>query len=78
MTYMAKPILQEPQGVMKFTILIDPSLLIITLHLVCLILYGHALAQEPLQRGREIYKFGKPFPGHHNYVLILTVLCSGE
>ena len=53
-------------GVMKVTILVDPSLVIITIYLVCLIyalgvekkilkeimhLYGHTLAQEPLLRG---------------------------
>ena len=30
--------------------------------------YGYALTQEPLHRGNEIYKFGRPFLGHHYYV----------
>ena len=38
MTYMATPYTRIPQpGVMKFTILVDPSFVIITLHLDCLI-----------------------------------------
>ena len=55
------------QGFIKFTILLDPSLVIITIYIICLIhvrssvdkkrrnltfsLYGHAPAQEPLPRG---------------------------
>ena len=34
-------------------------------------LYGHALAQEPRPRGREIYNFGRPFLGHHYYLVCL-------
>ena len=38
MTYMATPKIGTPAlGVMKFTILVDPSLVIITIYLVCLI-----------------------------------------
>ena len=33
----------------------------------------HDLAQEP--RGHEIYNFGRPLLGHHNYVPSLSVLC---
>ena len=40
-------------------------------------LYDHALAQEPLPRGHEIYNFGKPFFGHHYYILGLSDLCLG-
>ena len=38
-------------------------------------LYGHALAQEPLPGGHEIYNFGRPFHGHHYYILGLSDLC---
>ena len=38
MTYMATLLYKNPApGVMKFTILVDPSLIIITTYLVCLI-----------------------------------------
>ena len=62
---MATPNIRTPAlGVMKFTILVDPSLVIITLYL-CLgvekifkkimhfhyMTYGHTLAQELLPRG---------------------------
>ena len=40
-------------------------------------LYGHAPAQEPLSRGQEIYNFGRPFLGHHDYILGLSDLCMG-
>ena len=40
-------------------------------------LYGHSLAQEPLPRGHEIYNFGRPFLGHHYYILGLSDLCLG-
>ena len=40
-------------------------------------LYGHALAQEPLPQNHEIWHFGRPFLGHHNYILRLSVLCLG-
>ena len=84
-------------GVLKFAILVDPSLVITIIYLVCLIysvgvekkilkknnafslydLYGHALAQEPLPRGHEIYNFGRPFLCHYNYILSLSDLCLG-
>ena len=38
-------------------------------------LYGHGLAQEPLSRGHEIYKFGRPFRGHRYYILSFSDLC---
>ena len=38
-------------------------------------LYGHALAQEPLPGGHEIYNFGRPFLGHHYYKLSMSDLC---
>ena len=38
-------------------------------------LYGHALAQEPLPQVHEIYNFGRPFLGHHYYILGLSDLC---
>ena len=34
-------------------------------------LYGHALPKNPCLRGREIYHFGRPFLGNHNYLLTL-------
>ena len=46
-----------------------------TLTVVCLILYGHVLAQEPLPRGHEIYNLGRPFLDHHYYTLILSETC---
>ena len=39
--------------------------------------YGHALRQEPLPRGHESYNFGRPFRGHHYYILSLFDLCLG-
>ena len=39
-------------------------------------LYGHTLAKEPCPRGHEIYKFSRPFPGHHYYQLGLSEPCS--
>ena len=30
-------------------------------------LYGHTLTSEP--RGHEIYNLGRPFLGHHYYIL---------
>ena len=33
--------------------------------------------KEPLPRGHEIYNFARPFLGHHNYILSLSVLCVG-
>ena len=38
-------------------------------------LYGHALAQEPLPWGHEIYNFGRPFLCHHRYILALSDIC---
>ena len=32
-------------------------------------LYGHALAMNPCPRGHEIYNFGRPYLGHHTYIL---------
>ena len=39
--------------------------------------YDHAPAQEPLPRGNEIYNFDRPFLGHHNYILTMSVLSLG-
>ena len=68
---------------MEFTILIDPSFVVITLYIICLkrrkniafLLYGHALAQEPCPRDHEI--FGWLFLGHHYLKLRLSDLCLG-
>ena len=38
-------------------------------------LYGHALAQEPLPWGHEIYNFCKPFLRHHYYIPSLSLPC---
>ena len=77
---------------MKFTILVDPSYVIITTHLICLIdaweyirnnafslhdLFGHAQAHESLPWGHKNYNFGGPFLGHHYYALSLSDLCLG-
>ena len=54
MTYMATPNIRTPAlGAMESTILVNHSLVIITIYLVCLIydLYDHTLAQEPLPLG---------------------------
>ena len=40
-------------------------------------IYGHALTSEPLPRGHEIYNFGRPFLGHHYYIISLSDLCLG-
>ena len=37
----------------------------------------NALAQEPLPGGHVIYNFGKPFLGHHYYILGMSYLCLG-
>ena len=37
----------------------------------------NALAQEPLPGGHEIYNFGKPFLGHHYYILSFSYVCLG-
>ena len=39
--------------------------------------YGIALAQELLPGGHEIYNFGRPFLGHHYYILSLSDLSLG-
>ena len=35
-------------------------------------------AQEPCLGGDEIYNFGRPFFGHHYYILNLTEPCPSE
>ena len=92
MTYMATPQQKNPcPRVMKFTISVDPSLVIITIYFVCLIyawkdvkkkilkgiMHFHTLAQEPLPRGRDNYSFGRPFLGYYYYILSLSNLCLG-
>ena len=34
--------------------------------------------KNPCLRGHEIYKFGRPFLGHHYYILSLSDQCLGE
>ena len=71
-----------PQGVMKFTILEDPSLVIIYYYILSLsdlclgvkkilkgIMHFHYIG------GHEIKHFGKSFLGHHNYTLSLSQPC---
>ena len=41
------------------------------------VLYDNALAQDPYPAGHEIYNFGRPFLGHHYYILGLSDLCLG-
>ena len=66
------------QRVMKFTNLVDSSLFIITLYLVCLIyiwvqrrFYMTYIAMPQHKNlcpgGHEIYNFGRLFLGHHYY-----------
>ena len=33
--------------------------------------------RNPCPGGHEIYNFGRPFLGHHNYIHSLSVLCLG-
>ena len=33
--------------------------------------------KNPCPRGHEIYSFGRPFLGHHYYILDLSDLCLG-
>ena len=33
--------------------------------------------KNPCPRGHEIYNFGRPFLGHHYYILGLSDLCLG-
>ena len=40
-------------------------------------LYGHAFVQKPLPRGHENYNFGRPFLGHHYYIISLSDQCLG-
>ena len=40
-------------------------------------MYGHALVQEPLPRGHEIYNFARPLLGYHYYTF-LSDLCLGK
>ena len=35
------------------------------------------LQKNPCPGGNEIYNFGRPFLGHHNYILTMSVLCLG-
>ena len=78
---------------MKFTILVHPSLVIITIYLVCLnnawesreeIKHFHymtyiatPLHKNPSPWGHEISNFGRPFHDHHYYILGLSDLRLG-
>ena len=35
-------------------------------------------SKEPLPRGLDIYKFGRPFLGHQSCIPTLSILCLGE
>ena len=77
---------------MKFTNLVDPSLVIITTDL-CLgveknifkeIMHFHYMTymvmpqhKNPCVGGNEINNFGRHFLGHHKYILGLSDLCLG-
>ena len=79
---------------MKFTILADPSLVIIALHVICLnhvlvktrrgeeILRVHDMTtpqhKTPCIEGDSIYNFCRLFPDHHYYTLSLSDLCLSE
>ena len=39
--------------------------------------YGHAYHQNPSPGVDDIYNFGRPFLGHHYYILSLSDLCLG-
>ena len=39
--------------------------------------YGHALSQEPLPRGHEIYNFGRLFLCYYYYALSSSAPCHG-
>ena len=39
--------------------------------------YSHALAQEPLPRGPEVYSFDRPFLSYHYFIFSLSDLCQG-
>ena len=74
---------------MKFTILVDPFLVIITKDLVCLIhapvqtrrgeeiLHFHYTANAQAQESLPIYNFGRLSLHHHNYILNVSGLCLG-
>ena len=87
---MARPSTKTPvPEVMKFTIVVDPSLVIITtLHIFSLSdfqrnnafslfdLYGKIWKNNPCPEGHEFYSFGRPFLGHQYYIFSLSDLCS--
>ena len=77
---------------MKFTILVHPSFVIITIHLFCLIyawvvkeiMQFHFMTylttpqhKNPYPMGHDIYNFGRPLFGHLYYILGLSDLCLG-
>ena len=94
MTYMATPQRKNPcPGSHEIYNLVEPSLVIISIYLVCLIYaweykeknnafyYTTYLAtpqhKNPLPGGHEIYNFGTPFLGHPYYIHSLSDLCIG-
>ena len=72
---------------MKFTILVDPSLVIITTYLVCLIMPGsredflrktsfstfYPKTTTPLGGGHEIYNFLSPYPTDATYQILVNI-----
>ena len=88
-TYMATPSTKtRAPEVMKFTIVVDPSLVIITtlhififsdfqrkLHFQYMTYMATPQHKDPCPGGHEIYNFGGPFFGHHYCTLSLSVLC---
>ena len=94
MTYCHALVKTSAPGVIIFTILVDPSLVIISVYFVCSIYLREertilkeilhfqyiTYKDTPLHKnscpgGHEIYNFGRPFLGDHNYLLSLSVLC---
>ena len=78
---------------MNFKILVKPSLVIITIHLVCLNhapgqkrnyafsiydSYGQALLHEPLPRAHAIYNFDRPFLDHHYFMHLVCLIFALE
>ena len=74
MTYIRpRPSTRTPApGVMKFSILVDPPLVIITILSVCL-LWPIPGTRTRVPGGHEIYHFGRPFLGHHYYLSVSSM-----
>ena len=87
MTCMATPL---HKNLMKFTILVDPSFVIIIIYPVlnlsdlCPVyrrskeIYFHYMAmpqhKNPCSRGHEIYNFGSLYLEHHYYIYLVCLI----